>query len=79
MCVNDDRLTCPDFDLCSNCYREKVSAKDHTPAHRMLAVATPEDAEHLLQEAEVDEENELAIGLRVCECFAYDITNVFGF
>ncbi|KAF8318703.1 hypothetical protein DL93DRAFT_2075586 [Clavulina sp. PMI_390] len=57
--------SCPDFDLCTNCYNQGVSCKDHEPTHRMLGIASPEDAEHLGLEPEGDEDNELAIGLRV--------------
>jgi len=56
--------TCPDFDLCSDCYNSGVAAKDHVQHHQMLAIALPEDAEHV-EEPEHDEDNELAIGLRV--------------
>jgi len=54
-------ITCPDYDLCSNCFRNKV----HGDTHRMLAIASPQDAGGLSQEAEADSENEIAVGLRV--------------
>jgi len=52
---------CPDYDLCQSCYDKKVH---FSGAHRMLLIASPKDAEHLLQ-AQKDTDNELAVGLRV--------------